>query len=130
MRCACRSSPISFGLLVLALWLNRSQPGLLLAMVGVGANGLAILVNAGFMPVFVPAVEVAGLTSADLSPAFHVALPTDLGIEFLLKAGPLGDVLPIVLRDRRQRHQPWRRAPRGRYRLVPVLGHRARHVKC
>jgi MFS family permease len=88
---------ISFGLLVLALWLNRSQPGLLLAMVGVGANGLAILVNAGFMPVFVPAVEVAGLTSADLSPAFHVALPTDLGIEFLLKAGPLGDVLPIVL---------------------------------
>jgi MFS family permease len=88
---------VSFSLLVLALWLNRSQPGLLLAMVGVGANGLAILVNAGYMPVFVPAVEVAGLTSADLSPAFHVALPTDLGIDFLLKAGPLGDVLPIVL---------------------------------
>jgi MFS transporter, DHA3 family, macrolide efflux protein len=88
---------VSFGLLVAALWLNRAQPGLLLAMVGVGANGLAILVNGGYMPVFLPAVEVAGLTSADLSPAFHVALPTDLGIDFLLKAGPLGDVLPIVL---------------------------------
>lgn len=86
----------AFGLLVAALWLNRSQPGLLLAMVGIGANGLAILLNGGYMPVFVPAVEVAGLTAADLSPAFHVPLPTDLGVEFLLAGGPLGDILPIV----------------------------------
>jgi MFS family permease len=88
---------VAFGLLVVALWLNRSQPGLLLAMVGVGANGLAILLNGGFMPVFVPAVEVAGLTTADLSPTFHVALPTDLGVEFLVAGGPLGDILPIVI---------------------------------
>ncbi len=88
---------LSFGLLVAALWLNRSQPGLLLAMVGVGANGLAILLNGGFMPVFVPAVEMAGLTATDLSPTFHVALPEELGLEFLLAGGPLGDILPIVL---------------------------------
>jgi MFS family permease len=88
---------VAFGLLVVALWLNRSQPGLLLAMVGVGANGLAILLNSGYMPVFLPAVEVAGLTTADLSSTFHVALPEELGLEFLLAGGPLGDILPIVL---------------------------------
>ncbi len=87
----------AFGMLVVALWLNRSQPGLLLAMVGVAANGLAILVNGGYMPVFVPAVEVAGLTAADLSPTFHVALPEQLNLEFLLAAGPLGDILPVVI---------------------------------
>jgi MFS family permease len=66
-------------------------------MVGVAANGLAILVNGGYMPVFVPAVEVAGLTAADLSPTFHVALPEQLDLEFLLAAGPLGDILPVVI---------------------------------
>jgi len=38
-----------------------------------------------------------GLTEADLSPTFHVFLPDDLGLEFLLAAGPLGDILPIAL---------------------------------
>jgi len=86
---------LSFGLLALALWLNRSQPGLLLAMVGVSANGLAIILNGGYMPVYLPAVEMAGLTAADLSPTFHTALPSELGLEFLLAGGPLGDILPI-----------------------------------
>ena len=86
---------LSFGLLVLALWLNRSQPGFLLAMVGVSANGLAIILNGGYMPVYLPAVEMAGLTAADLSPTFHTALPIELGLEFLLAGGPLGDILPI-----------------------------------
>jgi MFS family permease len=87
----------SFGLLVVALWVNRSQPGLLLAMVGIGINGIAILVNGGYMPVYLPAVELIGLTQADLSPTFHVLLPEELGLPFLLKAGPLGDILPIGL---------------------------------
>ena len=87
----------SFGLLVVTLWLNRSQPGLLLAMVGVAANGLAVVLNAGYMPVYLPAMEVAGLTEADLSPSFHVALPDELGVDFLLAGGPLGDILPIVI---------------------------------
>jgi DHA3 family macrolide efflux protein-like MFS transporter len=88
---------LSFGMLIAALWLNRGQPGLLLAMVGVGANAVAILVNGGYMPVYVPAVEVVGLTAANLSPSFHVALPLELGLEFLLDAGPLGDILPIAI---------------------------------
>lgn len=87
----------SFGLLAAALWLNRSQAGLLLAMAGVAANGIAIVVNGGYMPVFVPAVELAGLSQADLSAAFHVMLPDELGMEFLLAAGPLGDILPITI---------------------------------
>jgi len=88
---------LAFGLLVGALWLNRSQAGLLLAMVGVASNGIAILVNGGYMPVYTPAVEVVGLTAADLSPSFNIALPEELGLEFLLAAGPLGDILPIAL---------------------------------
>jgi DHA3 family macrolide efflux protein-like MFS transporter len=87
----------SFGLLVVALWLNRAQPGLLLAMVGIAANGLAIVLNGGYMPVYLPALEVAGMTAADLSPTFHTALPTDLGWEFLRAGGPLGDILPIAV---------------------------------
>lgn len=88
---------LSFALLVTALWLNRSQPGLTLAMVGVAANGIAILVNGGFMPVYAPAVEFVGLTEGDLSPTFHVTLPEELGWGFLLAAGPLGDILPIAI---------------------------------
>ena len=87
----------SFGMLVVALWLNRSQPGLSLAMVGIGANGIAVVVNGGYMPVWMPAVEMAGLTAADLSPTFHVLLPDELNLEFLLAAGPLGDVIPITI---------------------------------
>ena len=87
----------SFGLLVVALWLNRSQPGLLLAMVGIGANGIAVMVNGGYMPVWMPAVELAGLSGADLSPTFHVLLPDELNLEFLLMAGPLGDIVPITI---------------------------------
>lgn len=87
----------SFGLLVVALWLNRSQPGLLLAMAGIGANGLAVVVNGGYMPVWMPALEIAGLTADDLSATFHVLLPDELNLEFLSMAGPLGDIVPITI---------------------------------
>jgi MFS family permease len=87
----------SFGLLVVALWLNRSQPGLLLAMVGIGANGVAVHLNGGYMPVYLPAAELVGFTAADLSPTFHVLLPKDLGLDFLLAGGPLGDIIPIAI---------------------------------
>ena len=88
----------AFALVALVLWLNRSQPGLLLVMVGVMANGLAVVVNAGWMPYYPPALEAAGLTVADLSPAgFFTALPMDIGAGFLLQAGPFGDVVPLPL---------------------------------
>jgi MFS family permease len=88
----------SFGLVALVLWLNRGQPGLLLVMVGVLANGLAVIVNAGWMPYYPPALEAAGLTVAELSPSgFFTALPMDIGAGFLLQAGPFGDVVPLPL---------------------------------
>jgi len=86
---------IAFAPLVAALWLNRSLPGLLVVMGGVAANGIVILVNGGFMPVYLPALAAAGLTTADLSPTFNVALPTSLDLQFLLHAGPLGDIIPF-----------------------------------
>jgi MFS family permease len=66
-------------------------------MVGIGSNAVAILANGGYMPVYGPAVHVVGLTEADLSPTFHVLLPQELGLEFLLDAGPLGDILPFAI---------------------------------
>src|SRR5436305_2655481 len=40
----------SFGLLLYALWANRSYPGMSLAFVGSLTNGVVILVNGGYMP--------------------------------------------------------------------------------
>ena len=74
-------------------------------MVGVASNGIAIAVNGGYMPVYVPAIDVAGLTMADFSPSFHVALPETLGLDFLLHAGPIGDILPLPVPIHGQRHQ-------------------------
>ncbi len=95
----------SFLLVAGVLWLNRSQPGLLLVMVGVIANGLAVVVNGGWMPVYLPALPVAGLSLADLSPTYHVALPADLGLSFLLHGGPIGDIIPFPAPDPRQRRE-------------------------
>ena len=44
---------------------------------GVAVNGLAMVVNAGWMPVWQPALEAAGLTTADLVPNFQRLLPTE-----------------------------------------------------
>jgi DHA3 family macrolide efflux protein-like MFS transporter len=86
----------SFLLVAGVLWLNRSQPGLLLVMVGVISNGLAVVLNGGWMPVYLPAMPVAGLSTADLSPTYHVALPADLGLSFLIHGGPIGDIIPFA----------------------------------
>jgi DHA3 family macrolide efflux protein-like MFS transporter len=85
----------SFLLVVGVLWLNRARPGLLLVMVGVLANGIAVVANGGWMPVYLPALDVAGLSALDLSPTYHVALPQELDLAFLLQAGPLGDIIPF-----------------------------------
>src|SRR5262245_9843832 len=61
----------AFGVLVGALWLNRSGPGLVLVLVGTACNAIAILVNGGWMPVYVPALAAAGLTTGDLAPSYH-----------------------------------------------------------
>ncbi len=87
----------AFLILGTGLWLNRRHPGLSLVAAGVAANGIAIIANGGWMPVSLPALAAAGFSPADLSPTFNVALPNDLSLDFLLRAGPLGDIVPIPL---------------------------------
>ncbi len=68
-----------------------------LAFIGVLANGVVILVNGGYMPIYLPSLELAGLTPADVasSSSIHVILGPALDANFLLHLGPFGDVIPI-----------------------------------
>ena len=82
-------------LLLAGLWPNREFPGLSMAFVGILGNTIAIVANGGHMPIWQPSLEGAGLTLDDVRTAFHSVLPTNLDANFLLHAGPLGDVIPI-----------------------------------
>jgi MFS transporter, DHA3 family, macrolide efflux protein len=85
----------AFALLALACWLNRSQPGMTAIALGVASNGLAVFLNAGWMPVWPPSLAVAGLSIGDLNTSFHQPLPPTFGIDFFLHGGPIGDVIPL-----------------------------------
>ncbi len=84
----------SYGILLVALWANRDRPGIGLALVGSALNATAILVNGGYMPVWAPSLEAAGLTPADIASPIHSIL-VEPGLDFLRHAGPLGDLIPI-----------------------------------
>ncbi len=84
-----------FVLLLIALWPNRSYPGISLAFIGVLANAIVIVVNGGYMPIWVTSLEIAGLSPADVTSALHYVLPAPLDANFLLHLGPLADVIPI-----------------------------------
>lgn len=86
---------VAFALILVGLWKNREQPGLSLAFVGVLLNTIAITVNGGFMPVWEPAYQVAGFGPDNPLGPLHVVLPGVVSGEFLLRAGPLGDMMPI-----------------------------------
>ncbi len=84
----------SFGILLIGLYRNRSYPGLTLAFVGILSNGIVIVVNGGYMPIWEPSLVAAGLSPADVSTAIHTLYGPDLG-PFLLHLGPLADIIPI-----------------------------------
>jgi MFS family permease len=86
---------VAFGLILLGLWKNREQPGLSLAYTGVLLNAIAITVNRGFMPVWEPSYEVAGFGPDNPLGPLHIFLPRVVSGDFLLMAGPLGDIVPI-----------------------------------
>jgi MFS family permease len=87
---------VSFGLLLAGLWVNRAQPGLSLAFIGILLNTIAVLVNGGHMPIWRPSLIAAGFDPAAVLSPFHVILASDaLNADFLLHAGPIGDILPI-----------------------------------
>ena len=85
---------LAYGLLLFVLWKNRWYPGLALAMVGIAANGLAILANGGRMPVWLPAYEMSGI-QGPIDSVLHFELAAEMGPEFLLSLGPLADIIPI-----------------------------------
>ena len=87
---------LAYGLLLFTLWENRGYPGMALAFVGVASNALVIMVNGGYMPVWLPAYQAAGL-GGPLGTVLHVPLPPTLGAEFLLRLGPLADLIPLPI---------------------------------
>lgn len=86
----------AFAILLVALWVNRSYPGLSLAFLGVLSNALVIVANQGFMPIWEPALTAAGLTAADVDRAFHIVVDPATG-DFLGRLLILGDVIPAPL---------------------------------
>jgi DHA3 family macrolide efflux protein-like MFS transporter len=90
-----------FLLLLIGLWVNREQPGLPLAFVGVLLNAAAIVTNGGYMPVWEPSIAAAGLPLTEVGTAFHKIVGTAAagGIpgDFLVQAGPLGDIIPVPI---------------------------------
>ena len=87
----------AFVLILASLWVNRAQPGLRLAFVGVLSNTIAVALNAGHMPIWLPSLQAAGFTRADVLSPFHSILDAGIDIDFLRQAGPLADILPIPL---------------------------------
>ena len=87
---------LGFGLLLIALWANRLYPGLVMAFVGIALNGLVILINGGYMPIWATSLEAAGLTPDDVTSALHVVVEGQAS-DFLLRALVLGDIIPIPL---------------------------------
>ena len=86
----------AFGVLLIPLWVNRTYPGLSLAFLGVLSNGLVILVNGGYMPIWEPALAYAGLTPADVTRSFHVIVDANAQ-DFLGRLLILGDVIPVPI---------------------------------
>ncbi len=87
----------AYGILIVALWMNRARPGIGLALVGTALNATAILVNGGAMPVWDQALEAAGMAPEDILSPIHFLLAAEPPLDFLLQLGPLGDVIPVPL---------------------------------
>jgi MFS family permease len=88
---------LSFALLIAGIWVNRTYPGMTLALVGTLSNGLVIILNGGYMPIWEPSLTAAGFTPADVNSSIHILIPATLDASFLVHLGPLSDVIPIPL---------------------------------
>ena len=86
----------AFAILLVALWVNRTYPGLSLAFLGVLSNTLVILANGGFMPIWSPALTAAGLSEADVTRSFHVVVDA-AAPDFIGRLLILGDVIPAPI---------------------------------
>jgi len=84
-------------ILAAALLANRSQPGMTATALGTAANGIAVVVNGGWMPVWQPSIVAAGLDPARLQSHFHRILSGPVDAAFFAHGGPLVDIIPIPL---------------------------------
>ena len=58
------------------LVVNRSLPGIAAAAFGTAANGIAIVANGGWMPVWQPSLAAAGLDPNTIHSSFHRMPPS------------------------------------------------------
>jgi MFS transporter, DHA3 family, macrolide efflux protein len=86
-----------YSLLTAMLLANRAQSGLAAAALGTVANGLAIALNGGWMPIWQPSLAAAGLDPNVLQSGFHTILAGPVDASFLAHGGPLADMIPIPL---------------------------------
>ena len=85
---------LSFTVILLA---NRSLPGLTAAALGTVANGIAIVANGGWMPVWQSSLAAAGLDSTAVHSNFHRMLTGPVDASFFAHGGPLVDIIPIPI---------------------------------
>jgi DHA3 family macrolide efflux protein-like MFS transporter len=88
---------IVYVLLAAMLLANRGLPGMTAAALGTVANGLAIAVNGGWMPVWKPSLAAAGFDSNVVHSSFHTLLAGPVDAAFFAHGGPLADVIPIPI---------------------------------
>jgi DHA3 family macrolide efflux protein-like MFS transporter len=86
-----------FAMLLVALWANRGYPGLAIAFVGILLNGIAIIWNGGYMPIWGPSLDAAGLDPSDVTSPLHVVIDEATLEEFLTSLLFLSDIIPIPL---------------------------------
>jgi MFS family permease len=76
---------------------NRSLPGMAAAALGTAANGIAIVANGGWMPVWQPSLAAAGLDSTTVHSGFHTLLTGPVDTSFFAHGGPFVDIIPIPI---------------------------------
>lgn len=85
----------SYVLLLLVVWLNRAEPGLWIAGIGILMNFTVIALNQG-MPVLPEAIEVAGGAADIAFDAKHIVLDESTRLPFLSDVIPLpGSVISL-----------------------------------
>ncbi|MGA3056694.1 MAG: MFS transporter [Candidatus Limnocylindrales bacterium] len=87
----------TYVLLTAMLLVNRSLPGLTAAALGTAANGIAIVANGGWMPVWQPSLAAAGMDSTRVHSGFHTLLTGPVDANFFAHGGPLVDIIAIPI---------------------------------
>ena len=88
---------VTYVYLTAMLLANRSLPGMTAAAIGTAANGIAIVVNGGWMPVWQPSLAAAGFDPTAVHTSFHTLLTGPVDAGFFARGGPLSDLIPIPL---------------------------------